>query len=179
MEQVIQSFEKAWQNFETVFKGKLLAYAGAHEVTESAANLLLKETSLDWFTGYGLQGKWLRDYKQQFPDRAGTIAAILNSELRVSQAQETEQKQQSQSATSNKKYVLPVAGAVVGLVVASAFRAPALVRVAAAAIPAVLLYPKSTGGSKASSGRANKAVIDGYVAQLQPHKRRILAEIQQ
>jgi hypothetical protein len=82
MDQVAQDFEKAWQHFETGFKGKLLARSNKQPMVLSLANVVLKEASSDWFSGYGLEGQWLKGIKSSHPDKGTAIEAILKQKLR-------------------------------------------------------------------------------------------------
>jgi hypothetical protein len=179
MEQVQQNFEKAWQKFETNFKGKLLAKSKKQSITLSLANLILKEASSDWFSGYGAEGKWLSDYKRVYPDRAEAITAILKHELRLGNEAEqavVEQNAENLGTSSNMKYIVPAAGAVIGAGIASALAAPAIVTMAATALPMVILYSKAKDYGKPAKNKQDS--IDGYIAQLQMHKRKIAQVIQ-
>lgn len=185
MEQTLQSFEKAWQHFETSFKGKLRSKSKEQKITLSLANLTLKEVSSDWFSGYGTEGKWLRDYKSECPEKAEAVTKYLKYELKL--GAETVQPQEAhgnkgdngnqggREESSSKKYVLPAVGAVAGGAIASALGAPYIVLLAAMAAPAVLLYQGRKGIVKSSSDKKPQATvsIDNFVGQLQMHRKKI------
>jgi len=182
MEETLQTFEKAWQHFETSFKGKLRSKSKEQKITLSLANLILKEVSGDWFSGYGVEGKWLRDYKNESPEKAEAVTKYLKYELKL--GTDTTERQENkadrgdqgvQSESSNTKYVIPAVGAVAGAVIASAFSAPGIVILAAAAVPGVWLYSKAktkdTG--KPAASKNMQTGIDNYIALLQVHRKKI------
>jgi len=169
-----QTFEEAWQRFETRFKGKLLAQANKQGITLSLANLLLKDASSDWFSGYGHEGKWLADYKSEYPDRAKTVTTMLKHELKLTDQAEQKSSTASLAAGAKMKYVLPTTGAVVGAVVASALSLPLVPQLALMALPAAALYPvgKELGKNRVAKNR--QSAIDDYLAQLETYKKKIL-----
>ena len=180
MEQALQTFEKAWQKFETNFKGKLLAKSKAQSLSLSAANLILKEASGEWFSGYGAEGKWLSDYKKECPDRAEAIVAILKHELRLSENEAepaTTQDTKEQATAPQSKLIAPAAGAVIGAGIGSMIAGPIGAMVGAGG-GAALAHNLAKGKSVASGAKDGKTDLNGYVVQLQRYKKKIISVIQ-
>jgi len=200
MEQTLQDFEKAWKRFETGFKGKLLEKSKKQTLSLSMANLVLKEASSDWFSGYGAEGKWLRDYKTACPDRAEAVTSILRHELKLgNEANQPPQAQRSQTNTPearnapvepnpsdasgamDMKSIVPAAGAIAGGVIASALSAPVIITLAAMAVPAYLAYTTmhkdQTRTTKTTKNGTGATGLNEYIAQLQVHKEKIIAVI--
>jgi len=160
MEEAAQNFEKAWRRFETSFKGKLLTKSRTQSLTLSQANLILKEVSSDWFSGYGLEGKWLRDYKDECPDRAEAITTFLKHELRLTN--EAKLSQYNQTLSSSTRSESSLAGIISAIIAALRGTLESFLK----------------DSSKSSSPRSKQGAIDKYVAQLQVHKKVILDVIQ-
>jgi len=184
MEQTLQDFEKAWRHFETNFKGRLLEKSKTQPLGLSQANLILKDASSDWFSGYGAEGKWLRDYKGLCPAGAETVTSILRHEMRLGnesapRGQGAQVSARDKLGTSNMKYIVPAAGAIIGGVIASAVSAGVLVSAVAMAAPAVLLYSRmQKNPTKAASAARGGTGINDYVAQLQVYREKIVAVIE-
>ena len=188
MDQTLQDFEKAWAHFETGFKGKLRSRSKERTITLSLANLILKEVSADWFSGYGVEGKWLRDYKGENPEKAEALTNYLKHTLRLepeivpepgAQGGQADLGRQENKETSKIKYVLPAIGAVVGGGIAHALHTGYIVQLAAMALPAVALYPRGGGGTKVAKKAPAAAdvqdVINSFAGQLQRHRNQIIA----
>jgi len=163
MENQVQQFEKAWERFVTSFKGKLNEKSKRQVITLSTANLILKEVSSDWFSGYGAEGKWLRDYKTESPERAKAITAILKHGLRL--RDEVEQNTQNHGDSAKTKLVPAPVGITAAL--------SALIAALRAALESFL-----KGAARPSASKNNLEVIENYIAQLQIHKKIILEVIQ-
>jgi len=170
MEQAAEQFEKAWARFETNFKGKLFAKSKTQPLTLSQANLILKSVSSNWFSGYGAEGMWLRDYTKECPDRAEAITAILKHKLALIGEAEPSKETKNQEVPSNTE------------------SRPRQEEVEALSIPALIaeilrrFLPKTPAKQSAAktgkSAKTAKGDIDKYVAQLKEYKKVILDVIQ-
>jgi len=207
MEQTLQDFEKAWRRFETNFKGKLLEKSKKQALGLSLANLILKDASSDWFSGYGTEGKWLRDYKATCPDRAEVVTAILRHELKLGDVPAPSAPQgrgtqintpetRDASNTSNKpnaptpdaldkyldmKSIIPTSAAIIGAAIVSVPAALVGGALVAAAVVGPMMYSKMSADSAKTTKTGGKVIdatgINDYVAQLQVHKEKIVAVI--
>ena len=170
MEQAAEQFEKAWERFETNFKGKLFAKSKTQPLTLSQANLILKGVSSNWFSGYGAEGMWLRNYTKECPERAEVITEILKHKLILTSEPEQSQKRQGPEAslsTESRKPQEEVAGLPISALFAEIMRRlfELLSR-----NPAKQTAPKSP--------KTNKVGVDKYVTQLKVYKKVILEVIQ-
>jgi len=166
VEQAAEQFEKAWAVFETKFKGKLLAKSKTGALGLDQVNLILKGASSDWFSGYGAEGKWLRDYANDSPDRAKAITEILKYELRlVGQVEPSNANKVGKNKTEPPPPQDEMSPALQPL--------KPVIDTLRALLEAFLKKP-----SKPAAKKNMRDTIDRYAAQLQIHKRVILDVIQ-
>lgn len=166
-------FEALWKKFVIRLKGKILRRWEKRSLSASELKLLLVEAALGWDSGEDEGGRWLRGYTKEHPAEGELIRTILVEDMRFTEI--PPQKELPESMT----YILPAAGAVVGLSVATYFRANWAVKAASAIAPGMLIYPaaKAVQGSSQAKNRQN--VIDGYIAQLDKYKQSVLSVLEE
>ena len=157
----LQSFEDAWKHFESQFRGKLLVQANRIGITRSSANLSLQNVLPAWFSGNGLEGKWLAGYSKEYPVKAETITLILQNELKLLYFAEQNQSVPP-PADTNRKYILSALGALAGGWATSVMSLHLLLQLVALVLPAWVLYYVGKDYDKKMVAGHVQSLIDVY-----------------
>lgn len=165
------SFEKQWEKFLTSLKGKILKESSKQQLTYPLLNLLLRDARLCWESDYDENGRWLKKYKEENPEKGELIYNILLEDMVFTEIKP------AKGNSEIMNYALPVVGAVAGFGISSLLHANAIIKAVSTIAPAALLYTttKSVGTNKKDN--STKQLIDAYIAQLDKFKVSIISII--
>ncbi len=164
----LDKFTDVWSHFEALVRGKLSDKLKSEKVDVNFANIILDKAALIWFSGTGVEGKWLADYKLAEPEKGKEISEVLHNELSF-----------FDNATQNNggnyiKYGVPVAGGIaVGAIAKTLGVGGPLARTLGAGAVAAAMYPIAKGYSEDATRKSKNAVVDAYIEQLQQCKGKI------
>lgn len=164
-----QTFEGLWEKFIVRLKGRMLRQSEKQPLDGPVVKLLLMDAALSWDSEQDECGRWLHSYAQDHPEKGKLLRDILVEDMHFTEL--APQKELPEALT----YVLPLAGAAVGLGAATYFQAGWLVKAAATVGPGVLLYPavKAVGDSGREKNRRD--AIGEYLDQLDKYKQSALS----
>ena len=146
------SFEKRWNSFLITLKGKMLKESAKQQITCPLLNLLLYDARLSWESDYDENGRWLKKYKEENPEKGELIQKILLKDMVFTEVKAIK----GNSEIIN--FVIPVVGAFAGLGVSTYLHANTIVKVISTIAPAALLY--ETTKSKGLNRKVNDTKND-------------------
>ena len=165
-------FERNWTKFITRLKGQIITKSEKQELTYPLLKLLLSDAALSWDAKDEENGRWLMNYAASEPVKGQTIRGILTEDMQFTELQP--KKVYSESLN----YVVPVAGAAVGLGISSLLGANTLVKAISTIAPAAVLYPsaKAIGDNLNKKGRS--LLLEEYIAQLEKYRISVISVIE-
>lgn len=164
-----ERFEALWADFLALVRGKLITTANKQNLSTPLANLILSDAASSWGSEYELNGKWLNQFKATEPEKAQLIQDVLLRDMMLADIEE------KNDLPEFYNYVIPAAGACLGLAISMYSGCGKLIQAISAIAPAALLYPavKTFRGSMHDANKEKK--IDNYMQQLEKYKNSILS----
>lgn len=167
----LKNFEDAWTHFETLIRGKLSEKTKSGKMNVNHANVILDKNALVWFSGLGTEGKWLAKFTRNNEEKGKEISRLLRSELAFSD---------NISKKNNGKYIkygAPIASGIAANAIAKSFGAGGALSGAAGTVAMAAVYPIAKSYSEDIAKKEKSTMLDEYIAQLQPCKKKIEAII--
>lgn len=161
-------FEKLWDDFRTLVKGKLLSTAGKQTLTMPLANLVLSDAASTWTTQYEVGGRWLMKLTEEDAAKAGLVSDVL-ADMKFTEVTT------GQPLPAFCNYAIPLVGAGVGLGVAELMGLGRVAQITSVALPAILLVPAVNSFRKYQTEKLREKAVSQYVEQLDKYKNSIIS----
>lgn len=169
----IEQFENQWKIFET--KLKLQLYRRSRDGIASGArmNVILKDCVLDWSSGETTCGRWLMRLQEEEPEKARIVAQILMEDMCF------REPVGKKGIPGTLKALVPVAGALAGLVFSRYTGANATVQMISTATPAAMLVPAVQIADSRLFRNQTDAEIRNCLKQLELYRDSVIGILQQ
>ncbi len=153
-------FIQNWNNFLSEVRGKLLMTARTQDLSLPLANLLVDELATYWLSPSDVKGAWLARYRETHPKEGEVIAGILKEDMKLVSQEAVK------TLPDAAKYLLPLAGGMLGLGMSLYWDATKTVRTVATLVPMLAVFALLDSYQKKQRENNRKRVIDGYIRQL-------------
>ena len=163
----LNEFEKLWTGFMVKLRGQILKRSMDGMPSLKQMNMILKDCALDWVTEETVCGRWLQTYEKEAPEKARLVRQILVEDMHFRECA-------AQAELPNAAHVVvPVAGAVAGLVLSRALHAGMVMQVASTVVPAVALSPAMKRVDTQLRSKNTQKQTEEYLLQLDMYYRSI------
>lgn len=163
----IEVFEKQWEQFMTRIQGRIMHYAQTQELSYSLMKLILKDVSNSWDSDLDGNGRWLKQYCRQNPQKGELIRRILLEDMGFTEVSKDKDN------WGMLVHAVPVAGAAAGFGLSSVLGAGPVIKTVSTIAPALLLYPAARGFGGSVKDRRTEEYIDKYLLQLDKYKKSV------
>lgn len=172
MDRDVELFEKYWEQFLIRVKGRMVSQAKKQELTYPLLKLLLKDISLSWDSDVEENGRWLRQYSEENPQKGEMIRQILLEDMEFSEVLSNDK---SPAAVN---YIVPAAGAAAGYCISSVLHAGAAAKAISTVAPALLLYPSAKAIGENAKNKNQRESMEAYLSQLEKYRKGALSVLQ-
>ena len=164
-----EKFESLWSDFIALVKGRLLTTANKQTLSTSLANLILADAASSWGSDYEINGRWVKEIREQEPKKAELILEVLLNDLKFSDVRI------KGVLPDYCNYLIPTIGAIVGYAASHYWGASKLWQVVSTVAPAVLLYPAVKVYRKNQELSNIENITNQYIEQLEKYKNSIIS----
>ena len=164
----IENFERNWNKFTAVIRGKMLTRSAKSELSPRIANMMLSEALQTWSSEVDEAGRWLLSVMQSAPKKGKAIEKVFLDEMHF------RERKIAKRMPKAVLYLVPILIGAAGFFVAKIFTASILIQVLAVILPLVVTYLILIGLANGLQAAGKEMLIEDYMDQLSVYRKEII-----